>query len=296
MTGAPAVRRLELALAGLVATAALLMLVVTVDAARFHAPPLLRGEAVPLDGHSLALVLLLALQGVVVWRAGRSLARQAAAQRRLARLPVRARRTIGGRAVAIVGGSQPRAFCTGLIRPRVCLTEDALARLAPDQLRAVVEHEACHARRRDPLRLAIAQVAADGFGLRRLPASQAAVADLAADAAAVAALGSPQPLAAALVRLREPAPERIDHLLGRPLPVPPRSVWACALAALGGLAALAIALAVLPRDPALPLLLLPALAAPALLALRAANGRARGLRPAPPRRASGSPAAPRSRS
>jgi Peptidase family M48 len=176
--------------------------------------------------------------------------------------------------VAVVGGSEPRAFCAGLLRPRVCVTEVAVARLAPDQLRAVVEHEASHARRRDPLRVAVAQVAADGLGflapLRTLPASQAAVADLAADAAAVAALGSAQPLAAALVRLREPAPERIDHLLGRPLRVPPRSVSACALTALGGLGALAVALALMPRDPALPLLLLPTLAVPALLAFRAA--------------------------
>jgi Peptidase family M48 len=275
MIGLAAVRRRELALAGLVATAALLMLVVTVDAVRFHLPALFGDERASLDAHMLALVLLLAVEGVVVWRAGRSLGRQLAAQRRLARLPVRARRAIGGHAVAVVGGSQPRAFCAGLLRPRVCVTEVALARLAPAELRAVVEHEACHARRRDPLRLAVAQVAADGFGflrpLRRLPAGQAAVADLAADAAAVAALGSPQPLAAALVRLREPAPERIDQLLGRPLPVPHRAVSAVALTALGGLGALAIALAVLPRDPALPLALLPACAVPALLAVRAAR-------------------------
>jgi len=220
MIGAAAVRRLELALAGIVATAALLMLVVTVDAVRFHLPRLLGGAGERLDAHSLALALLLAVELIVVWRAGRSLARQATAQRRLRRLPVRARRTIGGHPVTVVGGARPRAFCAGLLRPRVCVTEAAMTRLSPAELRAVVEHEACHVRRRDPLRLAVVQLAADGFGfvapVRRLAASQAAVADLAADGAAVAALGSPQPLAAALVRLREPAPERVDHLLGRP--------------------------------------------------------------------------------
>jgi Zn-dependent protease with chaperone function len=271
MIGSAAVRRLELAPAGLVATVGLLMLVVAVDAVRFHMPALLGGHGASLDAHTVAVALLVALESVVLFRAGRSLVRQAAAGRRLARLPVRARRTIGGHPVAIVGGSQPRAFCAGLLRPRVCVTESALARLSADQLRAVVEHEACHARRRDPLRLAIAQVAADGFGLRGLAGSQAGVADLAADAAAVAALGSPQPLAAAMVRLREPAPERIDHLLGRPLQVPPGAVSACALAALAGLGALAVALALLPRDPALPLLLLPAFAVPAVLAVRAAR-------------------------
>jgi Zn-dependent protease with chaperone function len=275
MNGVAAVRRLELALGGLVATAALLMVVVTVDAVRFHLPTLVAGEHAPLDAHTLVLVLLLAVESFVIWRAARSLARQVAAQRRLARLPVLARRMIGGHPVAVIGGSQPRAFCAGLLRPRVCVSEPALAQLAPAELSAVVEHEACHARRRDPLRLAVAQVVADGFGflapLRRLPAGQAAVADLAADAAAVAALGSSRPVAAALVRLREPAPERVDHLLGRPLRVPHRAVSACALTVVGGLGALAIALAVLPRDPALPLVLLPACAVPALLAFRAAR-------------------------
>jgi hypothetical protein len=74
-----------------------------------------------------------------------------------------------------------------------------------------------------------------------------------------------------MVRLRDPAAERIDHLLGRPLPVPGRALSACALTALGGLGALAVALALLPRDPALPLVLLPAVALPALLAFRAAR-------------------------
>ena len=118
-------------------------------------------------------------------------------------------------------------------------------------------------RRRDPLRLAVAQVAADGFGfvspVRRLAARQVAVADLAADAAAVAALGSPRPLAAALVRMPDPAADRVDQLLGRALPVPHGGLAACALTALGALAVLAVALACCSRPiPALPLALLPA--------------------------------------
>jgi Zn-dependent protease with chaperone function len=275
MTGTAAVRRREAALAALVGTGGLLMLVVTVDAVRFHLPPLLSGDPLPLDAHTVALAGLLAIQAVVAWRAGRSLLRVLGAQRRLARLPALGERRVGGHVVNVVGGTEPRAFCAGLVRPRVCVSEAALARLAPDELRAVVEHERCHARRRDPLRLAIAKVAADGFGflapLQRVPARQAALADLAADAAAVAALGSPRPLAAALVRLREPAPERVDQLLGRPLPVPSRALSACAATVLAALVALAAGLAVLPSDPALPLLLLPGAALPALLAFRASS-------------------------
>jgi len=274
MSGPAAVRRIELAVLAVVATAVLLMAVVTVDAVHFHLPALLTGSHGGLDAHGFALAALLAVQCAVLWRAGRSLARQAALQRRLRRLPVRAWIPVAGRRVAVVAGTAPRAFCAGLLRPRVCVTAPALARLAPDELRAVVEHEACHARRRDPLRLAVAQIAADGFGfvapVRRLTARQAAVADLAADAAAVAALGSPRPLAAALVQLTEPAPERVDQLLGRPLPAPPGALAACALGVLGGLGGLAVALALLPADPALPLALLPAFALPALLAWRLA--------------------------
>jgi Zn-dependent protease with chaperone function len=276
MTGPGAVRRLELALAMLAASVALIALIVALDVLRFHLPALLAGRhGVPADHHDVALAILGLVDAVVLWRTVPSLARQMRAHRRLRGLPVAGRRTVAGHAVTIVHDLRPLAFCAGLLRPALYVSDAALARLTPAQLGAVVEHEAHHARRRDPLRLAVAQVAADGFGflapLRRLPTSQAAIADLAADAAAVAALGTPQPLAAAMVRLREPAPERVDHLLGRPLAVPHRALSACALAALGGLGALAITLAVLPSDPALPLALLPALAVPALLAFRAAR-------------------------
>jgi len=269
MTGTQAVRRREAALTALVTTAVLVMVVVAVDAVRWHLPALLAGGHPPPDAHALALLVLLAVQVVVVWRAGRSLLRLRSAQRRLRRLPERGRRTVAGRPVTVVGGTEPRAYCAGLVRPRVCVSESALARLSPEELRAVVEHEAGHVRRHDPLRLAVAQVAADGFGLPRVTTRQAALADLAADAAAVSALGSPRALAAALVRLRDPTPERVDHLLGRPLPAPSRALSACAAGVLAALALLAGALLLLPSDPALPLLLLPAVAVPALLAFRA---------------------------
>jgi Zn-dependent protease with chaperone function len=142
MTGAHAVRRLALGQAAVVATAALLMLVVTVDAVRFHLPALLGGEHASVDAHVLGLVLLLAVEGAVLWRAAASAARLASAQRRLRRLPVLRRLVVGGHRVAVVGGSEPRAFCAGLLRPRVCVTVPALTRLTTDELRGVVEHEA----------------------------------------------------------------------------------------------------------------------------------------------------------
>jgi Zn-dependent protease with chaperone function len=213
---------------------------------------------------------------VVAWRAARSVVRQLRLELRWRRLPVLAQRAVGPHAVTVVGGSRPRAFCAGLRHPRIFVTEGAWETLAPAELWAVVEHEASHVRRRDPLRLALARVVADGFGflpqIRTLAGRQIAVADLAADRAAVVALGSSRPLAGAMLKLDEPTPERLDHLLERPLAVAPRPVLACALAALLGIAAVIVTLVVAPSDPALPLALLPGLAVPALVAFGASRG------------------------
>ena len=86
------------------------------------------------------------------------------------------------------------------------------------ELRAILAHEAHHRHRRDPLRLLLARAAAAALGplppFASLPERQPAIADLAADAATVAALGDRAPLAAALVRFEAVAPERVDGLLG----------------------------------------------------------------------------------
>jgi Zn-dependent protease with chaperone function len=268
------VRRLELALALLAGSTALIALIVAVDVLRFHLPALLAGSHAPPGHHDVALAALALVDALVLWRLGPSLRRQACAQRRLRRLPVLERREVGGHAVSVVRDRRPLAFCAGLLRPALFVSDAALARLGESELRAVVEHEAHHARRRDPLRLVAAQTAADAFGflppLRGLARSSAALADLAADAAAVAAVGSRAPLAGALLALEEPAPERVDHLLGRPLAAVPPGVLAGAVLAAAALAAVAVCHMVLPFHPGVPAWLLPAFAGPALLAGRAA--------------------------
>jgi Zn-dependent protease with chaperone function len=272
MSGAGALRRLELALAMLGASAVLIALIVAVDVVRFHLPELVSGHRA-FDHHDVALAALALVDGLVLWRAVPSLWRQTRAQRRLRRLPVRGRREVGGHAVTVVRDRRPLAFCAGVLRPRVYVSDAALDRLGDAGLRAVVEHEAHHARRRDPLRLLLAQTAADAFGflppLRGLARSQAALADLAADAAAVAAARSAAPLATALLTLEDPAPERVDQLLGRPLAAVSRAALAGAALALCALAVVAVCHVVLPGDPGVPAAVLPLLAAPALLARRA---------------------------
>ena len=271
MSARTAIIRAELALAALAATALLLAAIVMVDALRFHLPLLVSGEHPAVDRHTVALTLLALAQAVVTWRAVRSLRRQRRVARRLGALPVVERRRVGPHAIAIVADPRPVAFCAGLRRPAVFVTTGALERLAPDELLAVVEHEAHHVRRRDPLRLLVAQTLADAFALaslRDLPERQLATADLAADAAAVAAAGSARPLAAAMLRLPDPRPERVDHLLGRPLAGGSRMLLGCTLVATAALVATAVGLAVAPEDPALPALPLLVLAMPSLLACR----------------------------
>jgi len=53
------------------------------------------------------------------------------------------------------------AMTTGLLRPRVFVAPELAARLDERALRAAHEHEAAHARHRDPLRLWLAQLATD---------------------------------------------------------------------------------------------------------------------------------------
>jgi Zn-dependent protease with chaperone function len=274
MSGRSGTRRTEAVVAATVAIAVLLLVVVALDALRFHLPALIRGERIEVDAHTVVLGAFLALEALVLLRVAGSLRRRLAAHRRLGRLDVLAIHQVGAHRVRIVGGSRPAAFCAGLIRPQVYITECAVARLARDELRAVVEHEAAHARRGDPLRLAIAGVTADALGfipaLRGLARAQANVADLVADRATIAIVGAP-PLASAMLQLQEPVPERVDHLLRRVSPGPRHASYAASFVLLLSLLVLAGALAVIPHDAGLPLTLAVVLSLPALLVSQAAR-------------------------
>jgi Zn-dependent protease with chaperone function len=131
----------------------------------------------------------------------------------------------------IIEGDEPRAFCAGLLRPRIYISRGALELLGAAEFWAVIEHERHHARRHDPLRLACTRVLADALffvpSLRGLIRRQHSLAEIGADEAAVAAAGGdPTALASAMLRFSDAdgsggeglAPERIDHLVG-PAPV-----------------------------------------------------------------------------
>lgn len=172
------------------------------------------------------LILALAALGVIVaTTAVAGAASELMCSRRFGReLARRSLRTLGG--AMVIDGQRPLAFCTGLLRPRVFISSAAVELLDGRALEAVLAHELQHARRRDPLRLAVSRVISGALffvpGLGELARRQRALAELSADEAAFGENGSDRPaLARAMLSFADAEgagsgidPARIDFLLG----------------------------------------------------------------------------------
>ncbi len=203
------------------------------------------------------LVLGLALFGaVVVAIAVIGAIREVAATRRLARRLATAE-PLAGASAFVIADERPQAFCAGLIRPRVYVSRGALAILDDAALDTVLAHERHHARRLDPLRLAIGRIMTRALfflpGLTELTRRREALAEISADESAVAAgPGGRSALARAMLSFSDsPAagagvgidPVRVDHLLGEPpawrFPTATFLGALLVLALLGGVAVLA---------------------------------------------------------
>jgi hypothetical protein len=178
---------------------------------------------------AVIVVALAALGLTVIAMTARGAARELAADRRLRRwLRAHAARRHAG--ALVIQDERPRAFCAGLLRPHVYVSTGAVALLDDGALRAVLEHELAHARRRDPLRLACGRVLTGALrfvpGLGELHRRQQALAELSADECAIAAAPENRSaLARAMLSFAEHSrpedptgldPERVDHLLGDP--------------------------------------------------------------------------------
>ncbi len=210
-------RRAEFAVGAFGTTAFLLSLVWVLDAIRFHHDVLVDGVTGFWTGDirpvRVLLVLLAIFDVVLLSRVTFSLARGIRAQRRfIARLPVRGECELSGRRVKVIASARAMAFCGGLLRPRIYLSEGALARLQPAEVDAIVVHEAHHASRRDPLRILVARAIGSAFGTRAQT-----LAELSADAVAARRVGDAQ-LASALLAFDAEAAGiaavRVDHLTG----------------------------------------------------------------------------------
>lgn len=108
--------------------------------------------------------------------------------------------------VDVVASDELIALTYGLARPRVLLSQGAVDALSAAELRALLAHEALHARRRDPLRLLVAEIASAAFAIfplvRELARHVLVASELAADRAAVAAWGR-RALAGGLLKFME---------------------------------------------------------------------------------------------
>src|SRR6202042_615319 len=128
----------------------------------------------------------------------------------------------------LIDDAQPRAFCAGLLSPRIYVSTGALALLDDAALSAVLAHERHHARRRDPLRLAAGRVLARAVfflpELGDLVERERALAELSADESAVGdSPANRSALARAMLSFSDPQaqadaigidPARVDYLLG----------------------------------------------------------------------------------
>lgn len=129
----------------------------------------------------------------------------------------------GLRGIICVRADSCHAFTVGLLRPRVHVTDGLVAALSADELIAVLCHEREHARGRHPLRQALRCAAGEVLFflpvLRWWAGRQGERAEVAADGAAIAAVGR-QAVAGALWVTSDDAAvvgitPRLDQLAGR---------------------------------------------------------------------------------
>src|SRR5689334_10018554 len=135
------------------------------------------------------LVLFMAAVGaIVIVRLVAAAAREARASRRFHRR-LSEDKLDRWRGALLIPDSRPQAFCAGWVAPQVYLSTGALEQLDSDALMMVLAHEFHHARRRDPLRLAVGRVLERALrpipGLPQLLERQRALAELSADENAV---------------------------------------------------------------------------------------------------------------
>jgi beta-lactamase regulating signal transducer with metallopeptidase domain len=117
---------------------------------------------------ALTLVVLVVLSGAAFLRALLVYCRQRSLLKRLPLEPIggelaRIARAAGAAELYRTPARRPAAFCFGLRRPCVVVTQGLLDQLDPDEQAAAVWHEAQHARVREPLKCLVARLAAQTF-------------------------------------------------------------------------------------------------------------------------------------
>ncbi|MHB8468433.1 MAG: M56 family metallopeptidase [Gaiellaceae bacterium] len=166
-------------------------------------------------------------------------------------------RAAGARALHRTPAVRPAAFCFGIARPRVVVTDGLLARLSPQEQAAAIWHEGRHARLREPLRSLSARLAARTFFwlpiladvferyllLKELDADRLAAAKTSRRALAGAlygVLGEPAPAGA--IGLGDLPGARVDRLFDPRAQLPPLTTRRRVLASAASAALLVVVL------------------------------------------------------
>lgn len=55
--------------------------------------------------------------------------------------------------IDVVSSLKPLSFCYGFLNPRICLSKNLINNLSSDELKAILLHEKCHLKSRDPLKI-----------------------------------------------------------------------------------------------------------------------------------------------
>jgi len=106
-------------------------------------------------------------------------------------------------------GDMPAVTVSGVWKPRILVSEAALAILTPAELRIALRHETAHVRYFDNLRKLLFRFAAFP-GMARLEAAWSEAAEMAADDAAVSSVRDALDLASALIKLSRLGPIRVS--------------------------------------------------------------------------------------
>jgi Zn-dependent protease with chaperone function len=185
----------------------------------------LRPEALARLGSACLLpaVVLLAVVGISVGRASRTLVGQMLASRRLGRrvrslaLPPSPELLVATKAagldrrVTVLDSREQFSFVYGILVPRVAISRGFLESLTSEELRAALEHEHYHVRHLDPLRALLGKALVEAFfllpSLEVLRLRYEAGRELAADRRAEQACGRRPLLGALLKALEEPGRE-----------------------------------------------------------------------------------------
>lgn len=172
----------------------------------------------PLAGAAVLWVSIAAIGGGVLYAVVKNGAGLLRSHMALSRLPVSYR---GGTVALVLDDSLKLAFTHGILRPRIYISTGLVKSLTRDELAAVLLHEACHRRGRDPLKFLLASFVRDAFFY--LPVSGCIVRffqsemEMAADDSAVQRIGDPLVLAGAILKvalagggMRVPAPVSVS--------------------------------------------------------------------------------------